>query len=65
MAALPKRRISSGRKRRRRAQDGLTKPAIVPCPKCKEPKRPHFVCESCGHYGPAKKAATPKKETKK
>ncbi len=51
MGALPKRKISKGRKNRRRAQDGLAKPALSVCPKCGKPKRPHFVCSYCGHYG--------------
>ncbi len=54
MAALPKRRISRGRKNRRRAQDFLEKPALSKCPKCGKTKRPHFVCEFCGHYGDLK-----------
>ena len=64
MGALPKRKISKGRKNRRRAQDRLSKPALSACPKCGKPKRPHFVCQSCGHYGAKpepKKAATTKK----
>ena len=54
MGALPKRRISKGRKNRRRAQDFLDKPALSKCPKCGKTKRPHFVCEFCGYYGDRK-----------
>jgi large subunit ribosomal protein L32 len=58
MGALPKRKISKGRKNRRRANDALSKPKISKCPKCGNVKREHFACSYCGYY----KA---KKETKK
>jgi large subunit ribosomal protein L32 len=61
MGALPKRRISKQRKNNRRAHDALKKPAVVKCPKCGKPRRPHFECKYCGHYGPK----PVKKETKK
>ncbi len=51
MGALPKRKISKGRKNRRRAQDFLSTPAIAICPKCSKSRRPHFLCSYCGHYG--------------
>ncbi|MGI6423518.1 MAG: 50S ribosomal protein L32 [Candidatus Dojkabacteria bacterium] len=51
MGALPKRKISKGRRNRRRANDALAKPQISKCPKCKKAKRPHFVCGFCGYYG--------------
>lgn len=54
MAALPKRKISKQRKNNRRAHHALKKPAVVKCPKCKSPKRPHFACETCGYYGDGK-----------
>lgn len=63
MGALPKRKISKGRKNRRRAQDSLAKPAISLCPKCGKPKRPHFVCSYCGFYG-SKPEAAKKEEVK-
>lgn len=25
-------------------------PALVPCSKCKNPKKPHTVCGNCGYY---------------
>jgi large subunit ribosomal protein L32 len=34
----------------RRAHDALTAPNLSPCPQCGEPKLPHRVCGSCGHY---------------
>lgn len=54
MGALPKRKISKGRKNRRRAQDFLTKPQMSVCPKCGKVKRPHFECAFCGYYGDGK-----------
>jgi len=50
MGALPKRRISTGRKGRRRSAIKLKLPALVPCPDCGQPKRPHVVCPNCGAY---------------
>ncbi len=54
MGALPKRKISRGRRDRRRAADALKTPVISKCPKCGRVKRPHFVCEFCGYYGDGK-----------
>jgi large subunit ribosomal protein L32 len=34
----------------RRSHHALTAGAHADCPKCGEPKRPHHVCGSCGHY---------------
>ncbi|HRI05335.1 MAG TPA: 50S ribosomal protein L32 [Candidatus Dojkabacteria bacterium] len=51
MGALPKRKLSKGRRNRRRSQDALPMPALSVCPKCKKAKRPHFACEYCGYYG--------------
>jgi len=54
MGALPKRKISKGRKNRRRAHHSLKKPPISKCPKCGKAKRAHFECEFCGYYGDGK-----------
>ena len=61
MGALPKIRISKGRKGRRRAHNALKKPTLSKCPKCGRAKRPHFECEFCGHYGPKPAGAKKKK----
>ncbi len=50
MGALPKRKISKGRRNRRRLHDRLKPPALVPCENCGEMKLPHTVCLSCGTY---------------
>jgi large subunit ribosomal protein L32 len=48
--ALPKRKISKGRRNRRRAHDALTPRDTMVCPNCMELKLPHRACQSCGHY---------------
>jgi large subunit ribosomal protein L32 len=63
MGAVPKRKISKGRKNRRRAHNSLENPAINTCPKCGHPKRPHFECQYCGYY--AKNSKTTKSKTSK
>ena len=50
MGALPKRKISKGRRNRRRAHDALKTMALVTCPSCGEKMRPHHVCLNCGEY---------------
>jgi len=48
--AVPKRRHSNTRTRKRRAHDAivLLNPSL--CPQCGEPKLPHTICPSCGKY---------------
>jgi large subunit ribosomal protein L32 len=50
MGALPKRKISKGRRNRRRAHDSLSKPHLVTCPECGVMRRAHHVCLHCGTY---------------
>lgn len=50
MTPLPKRRISSGRRDRRRAHDALKARNTVICSNCGETRLPHRVCANCGHY---------------
>jgi large subunit ribosomal protein L32 len=47
----PKRRHSRHRKRIRRSHDGLQSTPVNHCPRCGSAKRPHRVCDNCGHYG--------------
>ena len=35
----------------RRSHHALSAPAYVECANCGELKRPHHLCEACGHYG--------------
>lgn len=48
--ALPKRRISRARGRKRRAHDALVAVGRTPCSHCGETKLPHRVCPNCGFY---------------
>jgi large subunit ribosomal protein L32 len=48
--ALPKRRHSKTRGRKRRTFWKVTSPDLGVCPHCKTPKVPHTVCLVCGYY---------------
>ena len=63
--AVPKRRLSKSRKRRRRTHCALSAPPVPRsekvraeasrsarffCSNCNQPKPPHAVCPNCGHY---------------
>jgi large subunit ribosomal protein L32 len=50
MGAVPKKRVSRTRQAKRRAHDKLTASQLVPCSKCGEMKRPHYMCPSCRTY---------------
>ena len=50
MGPLPKRKLSKGRRDRRRAHDAIGVPHLVQCPTCKEKMLPHRVCPQCGSY---------------
>ncbi|MCB2179761.1 50S ribosomal protein L32 [bacterium] len=50
MTPLPKRKISKGRRDRRRTHDALKARKLVACPNCGEMRLPHHVCPSCGFY---------------
>jgi len=50
MTPLPKRKVSKGRRDRRRAHHALKARNIVSCSNCGEMRLPHTVCPSCGHY---------------
>ncbi len=51
MGALPKRKLSSGRRDRRRAQAfKMRLYQVIACPECGEPVRPYHVCPHCGKY---------------
>jgi large subunit ribosomal protein L32 len=48
--AVPKRKTSPSRRNMRRSHDALTVEAFQECPNCGELKRPHNMCNACGHY---------------
>ena len=48
--AVPKRKTSKARKRKRRAHLAISAPASSLCERCGAQKVPHAVCESCGFY---------------
>ncbi|HSM59712.1 MAG TPA: 50S ribosomal protein L32 [Longimicrobiales bacterium] len=48
--AVPKKRTSKQRKRKRRTHYKAEPVTTHTCPKCGDPKAPHRVCPSCGHY---------------
>jgi large subunit ribosomal protein L32 len=48
--AVPKKRVSKQRKRKRRGGWKNPVAAVQACPKCGDPKLPHRVCPSCGTY---------------
>ena len=48
--ALPKRRHSITRGRKRRTHWKIKSSSSVICPQCKKEKAPHHICTSCGFY---------------
>ncbi|MCE2454497.1 MAG: 50S ribosomal protein L32 [Gemmatimonadetes bacterium] len=48
--AVPKRRTSKQRKRKRRTHYKAAPVAVHVCPNCGDMKAPHRVCPVCGHY---------------
>jgi len=50
MGALPKQKISKGRRNRRRAHDAIGIPKLVECKNCHAKMRPHRLCPHCGQY---------------
>ena len=64
MAPQPKRKLSKGRRDRRRAHDFLTTSNLVQCSNCGEMRLPHTVCPSCGFYQ-GREVVSVEKEAKK
>ena len=48
--AVPRRKTSKTRKRKRRTHKHATAPSLVKCDKCLQPKIAHRICPHCGHY---------------
>lgn len=49
--AVPKRKTSKARKRKRRTHWKLAAPSLTKCSHCGQTKMPHSVCPNCGFYG--------------
>lgn len=50
MTPLPKRKVSKGRRDRRRAHDAVGLPNLADCPRCGSKTMPHRACPTCGTY---------------
>lgn len=50
MPPHPKRKLSKGRRARRRAHDSLSPMHLVRCSQCGSMRRPHHACPDCGSY---------------
>ena len=48
--AVPFRRTSKTKKRKRRTHFKLNVPGMITCPNCGEMKLAHRVCPNCGYY---------------
>jgi large subunit ribosomal protein L32 len=48
--AVPKKRTSSARRDKRRANHKAPEPSLNRCPRCHSPRLPHRVCPTCGTY---------------
>lgn len=48
--AVPKKKTSKSRRNMRRSHHALSTSAYNECKNCGELKRPHHVCDACGHY---------------
>lgn len=48
--ATPKKRKSHSRSRMRRSHDALSPTFLGSCPRCGSARRPHTICDGCGHY---------------
>jgi len=48
--AVPKKKMSRSRTRRRKAQWKVSAPATVRCQRCSAMHLPHRLCQVCGSY---------------
>ena len=48
--AVPQNRVTRSRRNMRRAHDALVAGNPQECSNCGELKRPHNLCNACGHY---------------
>ena len=56
--AVPKKRTSSARRDKRRANHKAGKARLNSCPRCHSPRLPHRVCPTCGTYAGREVIAT-------
>ena len=50
MPPLPKRKVSKGRRNRRRSHHAIRAPQLVECPQCHSKHVSHRACPECGTY---------------
>lgn len=48
--AVPRKKVSRSKRDMRRGHDRLNAINLTECSNCGEPKLPHHVCATCGHY---------------
>jgi large subunit ribosomal protein L32 len=48
--AVPKKKVSKQRKRKRRGNHKAEAATLSRCPRCGDMKQPHKVCPTCGTY---------------
>lgn len=65
MPPQPKRKLSKGRRDRRRAHDAVTLPNLIACTNCGSMILSHKVCPNCGFYKGREVVEIKKKEKKK
>ena len=65
MVPLPKRKLSKGRRDRRRSHDALAGVSLVQCSQCGEMRPFHTVCPKCGYYQGREIISMEKEEKKK
>jgi len=64
MPPHPKRKLSKGRRERRRSHDALEPASLVGCPNCGTMSLPQIVCPNGGFYK-GREVISKKKEEKK
>lgn len=64
MGAVPKRRISRSRQKKRRGAIKIKAPTLIKCSNCGQKKRPHQVCPNCGYYKGEKVVTKKEKKAK-
>lgn len=48
--AVPKKKVTRSKRNMRRSHHRLSRVNLVECSSCGELKRPHHICDACGHY---------------